>query len=386
MKTLKLYLEVSVALLIALAGCTPKAVLVPEQAPTTPMATPAVTTLSATPISGQDEDWAKVVEAAKKEGHLTLYAVTPFFAGDAGIAMARAFKDRYGISMDYLQGRGADWLERLKVEQRMGQQVGDVVYASAAHLGNMKNDGLLDAVPELPMLREKGMWNAHPLSLDPEAFMIQIYLQMFNPGVNTRLVKPEEEPKSFSDLLQPRWKDRKIAIADPRLSSLFYLHFVPLVNNKAVEWDFIKLLYKQNPVVMRGGGDLDTGLARGDFPIGITHPDSRLGPLLAEGAPIKPISMKEGDTAGLGNIGKVKGAPHPNSARLFLNWLLSDEGQDLLSKTHGVLGVNSRAPDWRHATLRFKPTKLFLTTSKDMEDQARFFAEGFISKLVGQDK
>ena len=96
--------------------------------------------------------------------------------------------------------------------------------------------------------------------------------------------------------------------------------------------------------------------------------------------------MKEGDTAGLGNIGKVKGAPHPNSARLFLNWLLSDEGQDLLSKTHGVLGVNSRAPDWRHATLRFTPTKLFLTSSKDMEDQARFFAEGFISKLVGQDK
>ncbi len=385
MKTLKLYLVVSVALLMVLAGCTPNSVPVPTLTPIPPKLAPAESVLSTNSQSTQEATWAKVVEAARKENQLTFYSVT-LFSGDAGIAVAKAFKDRYGITVNFLQGRGADWLERLKVERRIGQQVADAIYASVTHMINIRNEGLLEAVPELPMLREKNIWNVDPMGLDSEGYMIGLYVGLYAPGINTKLVKPEEEPKSLNDLLHPRWKDKKIAIADPRVSSQLYLYFVPLVNSKAIDWNFVKQLYKQTPVVVIGGGDLDTGLARGDFPIGIINPDSRLAPLLTEGAPVRQISLKEGDIANPNVFGKVKNGPHPNAARVFMNWMISDEGQELFSKTHGILGVNKRARDWRHPVLQVERTKLLLTTIKDIEDQGRLFQEGFINKLIAEDK
>ena len=111
---------------VLLASCAPKAAEVPAAA------RPAATAAAPTPVANvEDVAWAKVVEAAKREGTLSIYSIT--LTGDVGIATARAFKDRYGVTVDVVSGRGAAFIERLKTEMRIGQVVGDVMESSTQH-------------------------------------------------------------------------------------------------------------------------------------------------------------------------------------------------------------------------------------------------------------
>ena len=159
-------LVISVLISIVFA-CTPQPTPSPVQTPK-PVSSPTATIpgSSVTP-STQDAAWNKIVEAAKKEGKLTIYSFN--LVGDIGIVVSRAFKETYGITMDIVTGRGAEFTERVKTEKRIGNLVADVTEGNVSNIQNMKVEGLTTGyASDLPVLREKDVWVADILSMDPQ--------------------------------------------------------------------------------------------------------------------------------------------------------------------------------------------------------------------------
>jgi len=117
--------------ILLLASCTPQPATTPTpvSSGTTPRPSPAA---APSPATSQDIAWNKVVEAAKKEGLVTIYAF--YYSGDIGRSMARAFQDRYGIRVEILASAGRQTVEKVKVEQAVKQPIADVVNAFPALL------------------------------------------------------------------------------------------------------------------------------------------------------------------------------------------------------------------------------------------------------------
>lgn len=373
------FLPVILILTFVFSACAPaQSPVIQPVAP--PASRPTSDVSSATPstvVSPQEAAWNKVLETAKREGKVTVYSFN--FTGDLGIAVARAFEDRYGIKVDIITGRGAEFIERLKTEKRVGQPVADVSEGSAVNVLNMKENGLTVAVPELPELQKKDVWVAHPLSTDSEAHLIGYFHSIWTPWVNTRLVKPEQEPKSFSDLLKPEWQG-KMVTHDPNVSSSLYLYYVPLVNAGVVDWNYIQAVGKQKQILAPGPVQIGEALSRGEIPLAVTNGDSSMTSFVIAGAPVKAVSLKEGDVDQM-NGGSVIIGPHPNAGRVFLNWLITEEGQTIYTKFKGISSIRKGLQDFRPVNSRAQYTRLVPSTAKDYADGARLQRERFIIEL-----
>ncbi|MBF8265567.1 MAG: iron ABC transporter substrate-binding protein, partial [Dehalococcoidia bacterium] len=115
---------------VLLASCSPG-----DSAVSTPVVTPAAlakstsspTSSNLPPPTSQDAAWDKIIEAAKKEGRVSVYSFN--MTGDAGLAVTRAFEAKYGVKLDIITGGGAALAERIKTEKRMGTIVADVMDA-----------------------------------------------------------------------------------------------------------------------------------------------------------------------------------------------------------------------------------------------------------------
>ena len=235
-----------IALVMALASCAPAGVS-PQPVATAPVSTPIpkITQIA----SPEDIVLQKLVEAAKKEGSVTLYSFN--FMGDVGLAMQKAFKARYGINVDIITGRGAEFAERLKTEARMGIRTGDFTEGSPVNLINIKSLGLTTSLKDLPILQEKDVWKISPTDTDPEGHLLVSYPTFMQPLANTRLLKPEDEPKSWADLLQPKWKG-KVMVTDPVVSTNTYATFQPLIRAGTMTEDYLRKLGAQDLPFVNG--------------------------------------------------------------------------------------------------------------------------------------
>ena len=368
-------------LVITLGACAPQATQNSPAASVTPtIAIPAPTPPGTLKASSQDP-WDKVMEAAKKEGEVTTYSYD--YVGDVGLALSAAFKNRYGIKMNIITGRGAEFIERLQTERRIGQIVADFSEGSAANLMIMKGAGLTVPVPDLPVLKEQGVWEVHPLVMDPEAHVLTPIRIVYYGWVNTKLVKSGEEPKSFSDLLKPEWKGKIIA-DDPRTSAAGYGYLVPLVNAKILDWEYVKALGAQDLRLVPGPAQNAEMVSRGEFPLGLMTADNVAAAFVSEGAPIKAITYKEGTVENVVPMAAIKGGPHPNAAMVLINWLLSEEGQKVYGKAKSSAMVRKGVPDFRPPNAQATATRTVVTTPADLNDQTRLIRERFIDKLWGK--
>lgn len=369
-----------IGLLILVLACTPK---VTPAVPTPPQTAPTpgralVQTGQGLPITvGQDTSFASLVAAARQEKELNLYSFE--LVGDAGLIVSRAFKEKYGIDVNIVTGRGAEFVERVRTEQRVGQIVGDLVQATAAQVRNLKVAGLTASLANVPSLRETGVWAVDPLVQDRDGHLIAHRYQTVPPWVNTQLVKTSEEPKSYKDFLQERWKG-KIADGDPRVTSGAYTVFATLMNHGAVDIDFLRALGKQDMRFFAGTADTIRAIAKGEYPIALVGSLVNTKTYVDEGAPIKALSMQEGTVVQVSTIAGIKNAPHANAAQLFVNWVMSQEGQAIYTKPLGVFPV-------RNDVQAFIPPaglttgKLIAQDPKDMEDETKLFREQFLVDL-----
>lgn len=354
---------------LLLAGCTPGAAPPPPPAPSpAPQAAPRP--------SPEETALSQLVAAAQKEGRVTLY--TFFFTGDTGQAMAEAFERKYGVKADIVGGVGTVLMERIKAEARARQYIADSLDTSLVMMAAAKMDGLTQPWGALPVLAEKGMWLVDPKA-DQEGHLLIAHAGLYAPHVHTNLVKAGEEPRSYKDLVDPRWKGR-IVVADERTAPMNVI----LLLSKVIDEDFLRRLGKQELKMVATVRDALGTLVRGEAAVWLPGADSLTNPMIVKGVPIKPVDMEEGVVAYKGTSrALIKNAPHPNAARLFQNWLLSREGQDLYHRIKGTLSVRQDVPDYRPAITQIKHRKLQWQTLEEAVEAARLQREGYVNKLLG---
>lgn len=376
--------KMGVALLVlvamALAACAPAATPTPAptKAPAAAAATPTVAPKpaaaateapkppAATPAPSAKEVMDALVAAAKKEGKVTVY--TSVMAPDTTRALSDAFKAAYGITAEWVVTRGAESLERVKTEQATKAYVADVVYAGPGVWPGLKESKFIVPV-DLPVAAETGVWRLAPYDFDPKDKMLIMGNTLASPGgfgiaINTKLVPADKEPKSWLDLLDPYWKGKMI-MDDPTVPGPGSDLFTLWRSRKVVPNDFFDKLSTQNVKIFRGYAEQADLIAKGEFALGIVTYNLYAVPHIQAGLPIKILWLKEGIYAPSLALTQVVNAPHPNAARLLINWLLTKEAQTVMHQSEKSLPLRTDVPDYTLDVLKIPAGTLVVKQNYD---------------------
>jgi iron(III) transport system substrate-binding protein len=278
-------------------------------------------------------EWQKTIEAAKKEGQLSLYGGQEITHPDIVAAFNKEFAF---IKVTTTSGRGGDLVARIVAERRADKYLADVM-ASGPNGPRMLYLGkALDPIAPafvLPEVTDTSKWyGAKHWYADPDNQYIFIYEGTLNStglSYNTKLTSPEEI-KSYGDLLRPKWKSRLLTL-DPR-GAVPPTQVLMLYHTPGLGPDFVRRFYTETEVTLfRDRRQGTNWLATGKFPLCFLCRD--IEKVKEQGLPVDVIPadwMKEGGTLGGGsasNLALINRAPHPNAAKVFINWYLSRQGQ-----------------------------------------------------------
>lgn len=282
--------------------------------------------------TSKTNEWKKTVAAAKKEGSISIYGPH----NPAYLQVWEVFRKSFPeINFNFLPGRGSDLAKRILEERRAGKFIVDLVMGGASTYASYPA-GVADPIRPLlilPEVKDKSVWWGGQLSFsDPENRYVSIIsgqVGINRIAYNTGLVNPNEF-RSWRDLLNPKWKG-KLVVFDPRATGggapifLFFYHSAELGP------EFLRRLFGEMKVTLTR--DLRQGtdwLADGKYQlyIGSSQPILKAK---EQGLPVAfiPHSLKEGEIMGGGSccMAYLNNAPHPNAAKVFINWVLSREGQ-----------------------------------------------------------
>ncbi len=298
---------------------------------------------STAPVVEGEQKWDTILAKAKKEGTVTLYVSwTPAVR----IALSKAFKERYGINLEFSPFVRADEIQvKIQTEQRAGLYLVDVIGgATAALLTALKPAGLLGPIKPLlilPEVSDPKAWRGEKLPfLDKEGLAFSMIMNVGRLVVyNSNLIK-DGEITSVRDLLNPKYKG-KITLNDPTVTGAGAALMAHLGHNlwgEAEATDFLKRLIKEQDVPIQTDNRMQIEtVARGKYAIALGELPSVVDELTRAGAPIKVAHIKEDNRAAAANgaIGVPVKFAHPNAALIFLNWLLSKEGQSVFAVNFG---------------------------------------------------
>jgi len=275
--------------------------------------------------------WDKTLEVSGKEGKVVLYASTG--AAAAREMLIKNMREKYGLDLEVVTGRGAEMNQKLFSERKAGLYLADIyIGGPTTIITEFIPAGIFDPVEEVLILPEvygPKYWRGNKLHfIDKGRLVIRWAANVNQPlAINTSLVRVEEMT-SYTDLLNPKWKG-KIMMNDPSATGngqdFFYF-----VGMKMMGLDFMRQLAKQEPVILRDQRLLVEWLANGKYAIATGSLPDPVLQYRSEGAPVMLLNyMKEGGyiSGGAVQIGLMNKAPHLNASTVFINWLLSREGQ-----------------------------------------------------------
>jgi len=300
----------------------------------------AAVLLGAGPARAQDCCPKDLVDAANKEGKLLLYTALLL---DNEQIVAKEFNKRFpGVKVDIVRAPGGRLFTRIETEAAANQLAADVV--------DMTDRGLMMRIEHLfadfeppnaadfdnPAAVSKKFW---PRS-------VQVYGLAYNPALVSN------PPATWRDLEKPAYKGKLgMVIAGSGGTTWSQVMF----QRQVLGLDYWKAIAAQAPRLFESNGPLATAVVRGEVQVAMLLINAAL-PLERDGAPIKSVYPTEGLPTTPNTTGLLKTAPHPNAARLFLNWFLSVEGQNamvdklafvsLLKGTHVPAGMPKDAKIW----------------------------------------
>jgi iron(III) transport system substrate-binding protein len=295
----------------------------------------------------------ELIAAARKEGQVIYYTSTDLPVAEG---LAKAFEAKYpGIAVR-VERTGAE-----RVFQRIGQEYSsnihavDVVNSSdAAHFIVWKRDGIL-----LPFVTEDVAKFYPPEHKDPDGQFASWRVWLSIIAYNTKLVKADEAPKSFADLLDPKWKG-KIVKAHPGYSGTIMTATYQM--QRDLGWSFFEQLAKQNIMQVQSSADPPKKLALGERAVMADGNEYNIFQMKEAGGPVEPVYASEGSPLIIGPNGIFKGSPNPNAAKLFQSFCFSRDAQQLIIDSGGLRSV--------HPQTQEKPGRKPFKDIKTMKDDA----------------
>lgn len=313
--------------------------------------------LSLPELARAEDEWGKILAAAKKEGHVVLYSA--FVGLAAHQQLKKDFEANYGITVDILEARASEVRERIRIEQAAGHFAADVSENGRTTTTlQIAQDHVFDPYGPLPSLG-----HLKP-EFKPDDIRLPVFAIVYGILVNSRLVKPEDEPKSWLELTDPKWKGKILSDDFRALGGggvLFY------VTEEKFGRDFQDKLAKQDLKFSREIPANERRIARGEMPIYLPVSLTSIPEL--KGLPVKFIAPKEGLPYIGYDLALLKKAPNPNAARLLMEYYISQKMQHSFANL-GLLPVTSDAlSEVDPAVADFEKTKLLGTTDAQKMDK-----------------
>jgi iron(III) transport system substrate-binding protein len=283
-------------------------------------------------------EWERVQAAARKEGKLVI-SIPP--SADLRKALEEAVRQKFGIELEIVLSDSARTTKRVGDEFKAGVRYFDVITSTWDALSyNLLPMGVIEPLEQFWILPEvkdpTNWWGGHIWTDSAKRFAYSpLAYSLDNIWYNSGHAKPEEL-RTYDDLLNPKWKG-KIAMWDPRSgggAALGIWGYLWLTKGES----YLKRLVQQNLLLVEDRRLVADSLARGKIAVAIGATYYSYASFMKAGLPVKPLPpSKEGTFVSVGNGGPVvvKNHPHSNAAKVYVNWLLSKEGQQLYSKAFG---------------------------------------------------
>ncbi len=274
---------------------------------------------------GADRD-SKVLAGAKQEGKVVVY--TSLNTKDS-VPIGEAFEKKYGVKVELWRSSSEKVLQRAVTEFRAGRYAVDAFELNGPELEAMWREQLLDR-----------FYSPQAQNMPPEAFAkngayVADRFNFFTIAWNTNLVKPSEVPNSYEDLLKPNWVGR-IGI---EASDTDWFGSMVKAMGEEKGMAFFRKLADMKPQMRTGHTLMAELVASGEIPLAATLYNHNAERLKVKGAPIEWKALNP--TFGRPNgVSVAKQAPHPHAALLFVDFMLSLEGQKLLQKRERVPASN----------------------------------------------
>ncbi len=263
---------------------------------------------------------AALIDAAKKEGAVTWY--TNQILDQFARPVSEAFEKKYGIRVSPVRADNAEISLRVMNEASAGRIQVDVVDGTAASTTLEKKGLILKWLPD----RAKTYPQQY---VDRKGYWISPNIYVLTPAFNTSLVPKGSEPKTWEDLLDPKWKNKMAWSAPP--ASYQVPEFIGMVIGEYGDQkgrEYLRRLAAQNigALGVSARTVLDQVIA-GEYAIGLMIFNHQVPISAAKGAPVAWIPIKPKVLTLLSVMSVVNGAPHPNAGKLFVDYMVSEEGQ-----------------------------------------------------------
>ena len=270
------------------------------------------------PVWPQDKPDPKLVEAAKKEGEVNWLTIT---ALEPNTQIVTHFQKKYPF-IKPVQSRagGGPLLNKIITEAQGGKNSWDVVVGRGEMFPTLMSKKLLAPYrsPELKMIEDD--------LVDKTGYWTAYNLQTWVLGYNTNSVRKEDVPKTYDDLLNPKWKGQKISIDTEGYG---WLQGLMGAWGREKTLAYFKKLAAQDPAAKRGNTLRVQVAAAGEYPLIVTLA-ALIHRLSSKGAPIDWVAL-EPAVVRINPVMLSANAPNPNAAKLFLDYVLSKEAQEVLA-------------------------------------------------------
>jgi iron(III) transport system substrate-binding protein len=295
----------------------------------------------------------ELIASARREAKVILYSSMDLPVGEK---LGKAFEAQYpGISVQIERSGSERLFQRVDQEFSSGIHAADVINTSdASHIITWKRNGWL-----APFVTEDIAKYFLPEYRDPDGMSATSRIYLSSIAYNTNLVKPDEAPKSFADLLDPKWAGKMVK-GHPAYSGTIMTATFQLV--RELGWDYLEKLSKQRVMQVQSSTDPPKKLALGERAVMADGNEYNVMLLKEAGQPVEPVYPAEGSPTISGPTGIFATAPHPNAARLFQAWLHTRETQQFFTDFTAQYSV--------HDQVQSKPGRRKLSDIKLMKEDA----------------
>jgi iron(III) transport system substrate-binding protein len=320
-------------------------------------------TLLIAPRLSQAQITPDLVEAAKKEGEVMFYGAITV---NSSKAIGDAFEKKYGIKLQHWRGDATELINRALAEARAGKPAFDVTLGNEVVMTTLDQKKLF-AVFDPPAAK------GYPKQfLDPDKRMTPWRVLPYGLNYNHQILKAEEAPKTWEDLLAPKWKG-KFGMANPGIHVTTLQFVINLDKLLGAKWlNVVEGWAKQEPRLGRSLADTIQPLTSGEVPVAIGYIKDKF----QYPGPIEYVRMNK-YLASLSFAAINRQAPHPNAARLFTDFFLGAESQRIF----GGFGEYVFHPEADH---KFKKdvkddqiVVMRLPSNEELESWSRKFREMF---------